>query len=202
MGKKKESKENGIGLFKKLKLDIGNDVVLPSGSINKKVNLNDKYDNLYFSDEETLEKIEHNTPVNLETTSDERYFKIVEDIVKTAKAQLKGQNEAKTQLRKIFVIFFVVLLSVQMLAVITFMTLTAIKCVEFAISDALMTTFIVSVFVETLGAIIIMITFAFASKEEVTVVELLIQVVKNYQKYKRNDGKQEYAENLERNIHI
>jgi len=48
-----------------------------------------------------------------------------------------------------------------------------------------------SVFVETLGAIIVMVKYAFKTDEEVEIIKILNAVVKNYQKYKRSRKKEE-----------
>lgn len=123
---------------------------------------------------------------DLEAESNRNYYKTVSEIVGIAKDHLKHQNKEKTGIRDKLIVFFIVLLSLQIVAVVVFITLTACGEINFAITDYLLTVFITSVFVETLGAITIMIVFAFGSKEEVEVVGLLTTTIKNYQKFRRN----------------
>lgn len=135
--------------------------------------------------------------LKLAQESNQHYDDIVEKIVGVSKDHLTDQNCRKTEMRKVFVIFFVVLLSFQIVALITLLALSAITVIPFEITDNILATFITSVFVETLGAIIIMITFAFGSKEEVKVIELLIAVVKNYQKFNINNNSESEDEKKE-----
>lgn len=121
--------------------------------------------------------------VEAEIQSSESYHAVVSEIVSTAKEQLKGSNQEKTSIRTKFLGFFVIMLSLQFASVGTFLALSATESVKFLISDSLMQIYVGSVFVETLGEVGIMIKFAFDSKDEVKIIELLTAVVNNYQKF-------------------
>lgn len=122
--------------------------------------------------------------VKAEIQSNINYHEVVSEIVFTAKEQLEISNEEKTNIRTRFLWFFVIMLSLQFISVVAFVTLNAIDILEFSISDPLMQIYIGSVFVETLGEVGIMIKFAFDSKDEVKIIELLTAVVNNYQRYR------------------
>ena len=51
------------------------------------------------------------------------------------------------------------------------------------ISDFILNIYIVSVFVETLAGLIIMIKFAFDSKQEVELIKILNAIITNFKKY-------------------
>lgn len=123
--------------------------------------------------------------VEAEIQSSESYHEVVSDIVSTAKEQLEASNGEKTGIRRKFLRFFVVMLILQFASVVAFLTLSATESVKFLISDSLMQIYVGSVFVETLGEVGIMIKFAFDSKDEVKIIELLTAVVNNYQKFHR-----------------
>lgn len=125
--------------------------------------------------------------VQAEIQSSESYHAVVSEIVSTAKEQLKGSNREKTGIRTKFLWFFVIMLSLQFASVVAFIFLTATKKLGFTISDSLMQIYVGSVFVETLGEVGIMIKFAFDSKDEVKIIELLTAVVNNYQKFRSQD---------------
>lgn len=131
-----------------------------------------------FDTNKNLEKIRR-----LEDKSHENYHEVVTNIIDISKEHLTHADKDKTSIRKTFIIIFSVMLFIQLAAIITFMALKAVESVAFDISDSLMTVFIGSVFVETLGVIGVMIGFAFASKDEVKIVKLLTAVINSYQKY-------------------
>lgn len=110
--------------------------------------------------------------------ANQKYQEIVNRIVGISGGYLDNQQDGKSRLRKIFVIFFISLLSVQMVSIIVFVL---ISIFHGKISDTLLITYISEVFVETLSAIIIMIRFAFASKDEVNIINLLTAIVNEYQ---------------------
>lgn len=110
--------------------------------------------------------------------ANQKYQEIVKRIVEISGGYLDNQQNGKSRLRKIFVVFFISLLSVQMVSIIAFVL---IYIFHGNISDTLLITYISEVFVETLSAIIIMIRFAFASKDEVSIINLLTAIVNEYQ---------------------
>ena len=54
---------------------------------------------------------------------------------------------------------------------------------DLQITDYILSIYIVSVFVETLAGLIIMITFAFDSKQEVELIKILNAIITNFKKY-------------------
>ena len=55
---------------------------------------------------------------------------------------------------------------------------------QIQLSDNVLTVYMTSVFVETLGAVVVMIKYAFKADEEVRIIDILNAVVKNFQKYR------------------
>lgn len=83
-----------------------------------------------------------------------------------------------------FTKFFIWFISIQYIILVLFLLLTAF-CRTFHLSDTIVISYITSVFVETLGAIIFMIKYAFDSSQEVKVLEILNGVVLNFKKFKK-----------------
>ncbi len=118
------------------------------------------------------------------TQSEDAYIKIAEKIVQTSTNQLEDQNESKNRLKEKFTKFFIWFISIQygFLALL----LVGMAIFDFVELDtAIIMAYIGSVFVETLGAIILMITYAFNSQQEVKILEILNKVIANYQKFKK-----------------
>ena len=120
---------------------------------------------------------------NLKKASEDTYREIAEDIVEISASQMKLQNESKNNLKKSFTIFFMIFISIQYLILIIFMFIKMFaNSVE--LTDTVLISYITSVFVETIGAIIIMIKYAFDSKQEVEILKILNGVISNFQKFK------------------
>lgn len=126
--------------------------------------------------------------LGLEATSNQNYHGIVVQIVEIATQHLTENNKDKSNIRCKFIRFFIIMLSLQMAATLVFIMLSSFRDIPFYMSNSLLKTFITAVFVETLSVIAIMIGFAFASKEEVRVIQLLTAIIENYQKYRNNDS--------------
>lgn len=112
---------------------------------------------------------------------DKVYDDIVREVVNISKTQLGIQSTSKEKLKTSFSTFFKILLSAQLI----FLALLIVYQAFFAekrLSDAVIISYISSVFVETLGGVILMITYAFNSKEEVETIRILNRVVQYYQK--------------------
>ena len=120
---------------------------------------------------------------NLKKASEDTYREIAEDIVEISASQMKLQNESKNNLKKSFTIFFMIFISIQYLILIIFMFIKMFaNSVE--LTDTVLISYITSVFVERIGAIIIMIKYAFDSKQEVEILKILNGVISNFQKFK------------------
>ena len=120
---------------------------------------------------------------DIESDSDKGYQKIAERVVTISEDYLKKQDDRKKPLQESFNKFFTKLLGMQYIVMIGLFLLNSFSCIPFTISESLLMTYIVSVFVETLGAISVMLAFAFTSKEESNIVEVLNAVISNHQKY-------------------
>lgn len=121
--------------------------------------------------------------LTLERESNISYQGIVKKIVDDAGLQLIRFTDAKSDLRKKFFSFFILLLWVQFAVVVLLLVFDGFHLFGFEVTDYMMSVFIGSVFVETLAAVGIMIGFAFASNDEVRIIELLTAVVESYQRY-------------------
>lgn len=113
------------------------------------------------------------------------YNKLVSEIINLSKTNLSELRTDKRSLREFFESFFVRIVSAQFMILILLLFLNATHT-EFNISDTVLVSFMSSVFVQTLGGIVIMITFAFKSDEEVKIIDILNTFIQTYQKYKDN----------------
>lgn len=120
----------------------------------------------------------------IQRASEQSYNEIVNNVVSISKEQLDRQNINKQNIRKFFIKFFAVFISLQFLALIILLALRG-AIDSFDISDTLFTSYIVSVFVETLGVVAVMVKFAFDSKQEVQILSTLNKVVEHFQKYRK-----------------
>lgn len=112
--------------------------------------------------------------------SDKAYRKIAMDIKDASINHLDNQFSEKNTIRLYFIVFFSLLLAVEYI-VLVFMIFsgTDIDIVK---------PYMISIFVETLGVIGAMISFAFDSKQETSIVKIITSILKNFQKF-GNDGK-------------
>ena len=120
---------------------------------------------------------------SLAQKSEESYINIVEDVVDFSKTELGNLSEQKDGLRNKLVDFCLRILSAQFILMFVLLVCGG----GLGISDKVIIAFMTSVFIETLGAIVIMIRFAFKSDEEVKIIDILNAVVRNYQKYSRKN---------------
>ena len=117
--------------------------------------------------------------------SEDSYLEIVAGIVNTSTEQLDSQNRGKKNLRLAFFIIFTVLIVLQLAFIFTIVGLQGSNA-SFDVGVEIVVAIVSSVFVETLGAIILMIKYCFDSSQEVKILEILNGVVKNFQKYGSN----------------
>ena len=141
------------------------------------VNFND-----YETDEEKTLNSNDGQLQNLQKQSEDDYIKIANSIVRTSSVQLKSQNRNKKLLKKIFTIFFIAFISVQYFALLGIFVGQMIFGLK-PPSDTVVVAYISSVFAETLGAIVLMIKYAFDSEQETQVLAILNGVISNYQKF-------------------
>lgn len=118
----------------------------------------------------------------LERFSEEHYTRITEKIVNISSKQLESQNDNKIELRKTFQVFFTALLSFQIVSVIALVACNA-SIPAFHISDNVLITLMTAVFLETLGAVIAMVKFAFNSEQEVQILKIMNSVISGFQKF-------------------
>ena len=113
---------------------------------------------------------------------EKEYAKLVNRVIDISDDHLKTQNTTKSDLRSFFTNFFVAFLFVQYIALVVLLVLNA-TLEGFNISDNIFLTYITSVFVETLGVIIIMVTFAYGNKTESSILDVLKTIVGEYKKF-------------------
>lgn len=118
--------------------------------------------------------------------AEQNYYGIVEKVIDVSEEQLKKDGEKKRDLRDFFTYFFSYFILAQFIVLLALMFLNS-SSEKFNISDALLTTYIISVFVETLGIIAAMVAFVFSSEEEVKIIDILNAVIANYQKPSKKD---------------
>ena len=138
---------------------------------------------LTVKDNIAADKIDQKLSDELAKNSEVTYTDIAEKLVETSSVQLKTQNQSKTSLKKTFTIFFIVFISVQYLVLIALMFIKTF--LNTYLRDTVLLAYISSVFVETLGAIILMIKYAFDSNQEINILNILNGVIKNFQKFQK-----------------
>lgn len=113
--------------------------------------------------------------------SDRAYRKITTDIIDKTSSQLSKHTEAKTPLRKLLLVFVIILLSAQFIALI--FILVTNRALKLEVSDFVINVYVVSLFVETLAGLLIMIRFSFDSTQEVELIKVLNAIISNFKKY-------------------
>ena len=127
--------------------------------------------------------IDHEIETKLISRSEEAYQEITNRIIDETKQQLNANRDAKKNLRIALCYFVMGLLAVQFIFLMVALILN--KHLIF-ISDDVISTYIVSVFAETLVGLIIMVSFAFKSNQEVELIKILNLIVSHFQKYNSN----------------
>lgn len=148
-----------------------------------KVNTNASLDNSSRLASDLDAKASKRDRTETEYESDKGYREITKDIIDVSKEHLEFQRNGKQNLRRLFSIFFSILLILQFISIVVFISLNAATGCQFQISEELLRLYIVSVFVETLSAMAVMLAFAFVSKEELDIVNILNNIIRSYQKF-------------------
>lgn len=123
--------------------------------------------------------------MSIKDRSEEAYLNIVQDVVRFSKENLSTMREEKLELRNRLIDFCLQVLAIQMMFLIIFLLFAK----PIGLSDNVLSVFMTAVFVETLGAVIVMVKYAFKSDEEVKIIDILNAVVKNFQKYTDDKNK-------------
>ena len=101
--------------------------------------------------------------------SDRAYREITKDIIEKTREQLVEHTKAKGPLRINLMDFIIRMLFLQFVFLMSILFFNQ----KLEISDSVINTYIVSMFVETLAGLLIMIRFAFDSKQEVELIKVL-----------------------------
>lgn len=133
---------------------------------------------LFLRDNKEADKLD-----SLIEKSEDNYMDIARGIVNTSADQLKTQNTSKNTLKEQFTRFFIWFVSAQYIVLVFLLVLKAFWH-DMNLSDTVVISYITSVFVETLGAIAIMIKYAFNSEQEVQILQILNDVISSYKKFK------------------
>ena len=120
---------------------------------------------------------------NPKEESEKKYLEITDDIVSSSIELLERQYEEKQSPKKIFMWFFIVFLSIQYAVLLSLLYIKTFA-ENIGLTDTVIISYISSVFVETLGAIIYMVKYSFNTEQETTIVGILHGVVEKFQKYK------------------
>ena len=118
---------------------------------------------------------------NIVADSEDGYRRVVEKIVGITDTELRNQSNSKKNIKKIFTTFFISFVSVQYVALVMVLIMLGFDFIQLA--EPIIITYMTSVFAETLGAVIIMIQYAFSSKQEVQLIKILNNAIENYKKY-------------------
>ncbi len=118
---------------------------------------------------------------NIVADSEDGYRRVVEKIVGITDNELQNQSTSKNPIKKKFTTFFVWFISIQYIALIIVLVLLGFSLIK--LSETIIITYMTSVFAETLGAVIIMIRYAFNSKQEVELIKILSSAITDYKKF-------------------
>lgn len=167
---------------------ISDSVVLPPTLSAETINSLDEETAKSFTVDEIDKQTKNSLDLekDLEKASDKIYREIAKNVVNFTEGHLITQAKNKRELRKYLLPFIIGLLVFQLIALCAML---ALNTFWLHLDNSVINTFIVSVFAETLGGLIIMIKFAFDSKQELEMIGILNSVVTNFQKYirKHND---------------
>ena len=142
-----------------------------------------------------------NLDKNLVAESERAYLEITRHIVDISEEQLDKHTEDKNSLRVKLLRYIKIFLVVQFAFLIFFLIFN--QTFSFQISDFVFNVYIVSVFVETLGGLLVMVRYAFASEQEVKLIEILTAIVGNFKKYNDDDNeKKEKSRQREEETHV
>lgn len=117
--------------------------------------------------------------LELACDSENTYLNIAIDVVDFSKSQITAGQVYKAKLRKAFFIFFTIALSLEYLVLFALLILH----IWFAVRQEIILVYMSAVVVETIGAVAIMIKFAFEMSSEVEMNKTLHKVIENFQKY-------------------
>lgn len=120
---------------------------------------------------------------SLKMASEDAYIHIAEKIVENSCEQLRAQNDDKNELKSKFTGYFVWFITAQYAILVILIFIKAFYTNN-NLSDTVIITYITSVFAETLGALVIMIKYAYDSKQEVNILQILNNVIACFQKFK------------------
>lgn len=166
--KENETKSSEKSIFEKLKRQV---YTSPEITSNKYFVIDNEsvFDKIGFFNQKVIEK------------SEEAYIEIVKVVVEKSGKNLDNLRNDKVALRKKFVNLFSFVLISQLIVLFAIL-ITKGFFSWFYISSDIIITYMSTLFVETLGVIAMMITFAFKSSEEIRIIDILNSVVSNYQK--------------------
>lgn len=154
---------------------------------NGSVQIDDDSISLDYGNQDDYEQIdERDVELVQDKKSDDSYQETASRIVDISENQLKEHNDTKKDLQKILLIFFIFLLSIQIIAIIGLVLLKGF-CGSFKINDNVLITFITSAFVETLGVIAIMVKFSFNIEQETKIISILSSYIKDFKVYNSSE---------------
>jgi len=113
--------------------------------------------------------------------SDQAYREITKDIIGKTDTHLKTLIDSKKPIREKTLSYIRWFLVAQFVVLTIIILLSSSKC--FDISTTVITTYIVSVFAETLSGLMAIIHFAFDNTQEVKLIGVLNKIVKRFQKF-------------------
>lgn len=120
--------------------------------------------------------------LEIRSSTENNYYSIVSQIISVSSKQLENEEDYKKNVRAKFVEFFQRLLCWQFAGLVALLAVKGFAN-NFSISEAIITTYIVSVFVETLGVVAVMVKYAFDSTHEVQILDTMNQAIREFQKY-------------------
>ena len=141
-------------------------------------------------DSNWIDDLQESATIDEELTSrsETEYIKIANKIVDTSIGQLKKENQSKKSLKTNLCTFFMWFISIQYIVLIGIFVMGIILG-RMPIPSEIVIAYISSIFVETLGAIVLMIKYAFDSSQETQVLGILNGVISNFQKFGGTNSK-------------
>lgn len=154
----------------------------------EKITINVKDIKAEFKDNPNTKGVDNESKEKTQSEkSDDTYQKIVSRVVDITHHELSEHKNDKRELRTPLLKFVIVILSIQIFLLGGVLFFNRWLLLDTEVIKA----FIVSVVAETLGGIMIMIRFAFSSKQELELIQILNSVVSKFKVFAQKDARKE-----------
>lgn len=120
---------------------------------------------------------------NPEVFFEEFYVDLSKEIVEFAMVRLTKNDDRKKSLRIWMFILSIILIAIEYVFLLLILFKQGYLCNCFKLPETVITVYMSSVFVETLGIIYLIVKYLFSTKSEEKDIEVLTKIISNFQKY-------------------